>query len=146
MLRLTIRMVALTLVLTPVPALVLVALGAPATARAAGCEVLRDPRDRTECEARAVAREAARDEVERQLAGGASAGMAGDTTGGDTSVSAADPSRSADWQDAVREANGFDPGALLDVRPLAAVGGIAWFVIAVRVRRRRAARSGSRLA
>lgn len=100
---------------------------------------MQDPRDRAECEVRAEAREAARAEVDRQLAGGPTAG-----TSGDTSVSAGDPSRSADWRAAMDEADGFDAGALLESRSLAAVGGLVWFVLAVRLRRRRAARTGVR--
>ncbi len=123
MVRVTIRMAALTI------ALGVIVL--PATAQAAGCEVLTDPRDRVECETRAAAREAARDEVDRQL---------GSRTGAAASSNATDSSRSADWRAAMEEADGFDAGALLEPRPLAAVGGIAWFVLAVRARRRARAR------
>ncbi len=126
--RLTVRFAtaaaAFGLLLVPVGFLL-----APATAHAAGCEVLGDPRDRAECEARAVAREEARNEVERQMRGGEPA-----------SSNATSSSRSADWQAAVDEANGVDPGALLEPRPLAAIGGTLWFLLAVRSRRR--ARSG----
>lgn len=111
----------------------------PAPARAAGCEVLGDPRDRAECEARAVAREAARAEVERQVGGGGAAPARG--AGADASSAASSSGRSADWQAAVDEAGAVDPGQLLEPRPLAALGGIVWFLLAVRSRRRARSRA-----
>ncbi len=97
----------------------------PVSAMAGGCEVLRDARDRAECVARQSAREEARAEVERQL-GSRGGGEAG---------------RTAAWQDAVDEANGIDLGALLEPRPIAAVGGLAWFAYLVRSRRRARSRA-----
>lgn len=114
----TIRMVALTTLLT------LLVAPAVSAAAASGCSVLEGARDRVECEARAAAREEARAEVERRIGDGAPG-----TSGQDD--------RSSDWQAAVEEANGFDAGAVLEPRPLAALGGLAWFVVALRMRRRR---------
>jgi hypothetical protein len=99
-----------------------VLLLAPGSAFAAGCDVLGDPRDRAECEAREVAREQARAEVERRIDGGTSPAGAG---------------RSAAWQEALDESEAFDPTALLEPRPLAAVLGLVWFGLAMRSRRRR---------
>jgi hypothetical protein len=95
----------------------------PAVAQAGGCEVLQDLRDRAECVARQEARQAARAEVERQL---------------DAARPAREPRerQSAAWEGALDEADAFDPGALLEPRPLAAVGGLAWFLLALRARRR----------
>jgi hypothetical protein len=123
MVRVTIRMVALTLALC--------AVGLPATAHAGGCEVLGDPRDRAECQARAVARETARDEVERQLESRSGTAASSDATSS---------TRSADWRAAMDEADDFDAGALLELRPLAAIGGLAWFALVLRARRRARAR------
>ena len=135
--RLTVRftIAAATFGLVVMPALAGLML-APASAWAGGGEVLGEPRDRAECAARAAAREAARDEVVRQLGGGEAAG-----TSGRTAVSDGDPSRSADWQAAMQEADGVDLGELLEPRPLAAVGGLAWFLFVVRSRRRARARA-----
>lgn len=96
----------------------------PAGADAAGCEVLRDPADRAACAAREQARTAARAEVQRRVA---------------TNVDAREapaPGRSAAWERAVEESERVDPRELLDLRLLAAVGGLAWFALAVRARRR----------
>jgi hypothetical protein len=109
-----------------------VLLLAPSTAGAAGCDVLGDPRDRAECEARESAREQARAEVERRMDDAAS--PAG------TSVDDATPAgagRSAAWQQALEESEEFDPTALLEPRPLAAVLGLVWFGLAFRRRHRR---------
>jgi hypothetical protein len=107
-------------------------LALPGSAMAGGCEVLQDVRDRAECTARAHARDAARAEVERQVAGATPAG-----------AGSAGASHSAAWQEALDEADGLDAGALLEPRPIAAVGGLVWFLVVLRMRRRRATRRAS---
>lgn len=99
----------------------------PGEALAGGCEVLRNARDRAECMARAEAREAARAEVARQMDAARPAGAGGEPRAG----------RSAAWEQALDESDGIDAGALLEPRPIAAVGGLVWFLLVVRARRRR---------
>lgn len=100
-------------------------LSLPGAAGAAGCEVLAVPAERTECVARAQAREAARAEVRQR------------TAGADGVAVAPAAGRSAAWQQALEESEGIDTRELLDLRLLAAVGGLAWFVLALRSRRHR---------
>ena len=110
---------------------VLASLALPGPALAGGCEVLQDVRDRAECTARAEARDAARAEVARQV-DGATPGRSGsdDSSGSDGQA------HSAAWEQALEEADGVDPSALLEPRPIAAVGGLAWFLVVLRSRRR----------
>ena len=101
-------------------AAVFAALPAPATA--AGCEVIRDARERADCVAKAQARAAAQAEVERRT----------DDAAGDVGSG-----RSAAWQRAIDESEGIHLDELLDVRLLAAIGGLAWFWFTWRHQRRR---------
>ena len=103
----------------------LVVLAVPGRALAGGCEVLQDVGDRAECVARAEAREAARAEVERAV-------------GEPREPRAA---HSAAWEQALEESEGIDATALLEPRPIAAVGGLAWFLLVLRARRRARART-----
>jgi hypothetical protein len=103
-------------------------LAIPSTAGAAGCEVIRDAADRADCVARQTARDAARAEVDRQVNGAApAAGRASGATG-----------RSAAWDRAMHDANGVHADEVFDLRLLAAIGGLIWFTLALRHRRRRA--------
>jgi hypothetical protein len=97
----------------------------PAAAGAAGCEVVADAADRADCVARQAARDAARAQVDRQVT---------DATPGANGVTG----RSAAWDHAMQQADGVHADELFDLRLLAAVGGLAWFGLAVRHRRRRA--------
>jgi hypothetical protein len=103
-------------------ALVLLAL--PAGATAGGCEVLREPGDRAECLARAKARDVARAEVQREVDGATASSSSG--------------AHSAAWTKAIEEADGVDVSEVVEPRLLAAIGGLAWFFLALRARRRRA--------
>lgn len=110
------------LVLAPVAAWT-----APA-ALAAGCEVLVDPAERADCVARQQARVAARAQVRSEVQ--------------DRPVP--DGERSAAWQRALAEADGVHARDVLEPRPIAAIGGLAWFALALRARRRRATRRSGR--
>lgn len=96
----------------------------PSAAGAAGCEVIANAADRADCVARQAARDAARAEVDRQVT---DAGPRGASTAG----------RSAAWERAVQQADGVHADELINLRLLAAIGGITWFALAVRHRRRR---------
>lgn len=111
-------------------------LALPGSAAAAGCEVLIDPRDRTECVARASARDAARAEVDRRVAGGGSMAVA-------VAEDAPTAGRSAAWQQALDEADGVHPGDVLEPRPIAAIIGLAWFGLVMRHRLRARRRTAS---
>jgi hypothetical protein len=121
MVRATIRMVALTGV---------VLIAATGTARAGGCEVLAgDVRARGECVARERAREQARAEVHRRTA--------------DAEPDARGAGTSRAWERAREQADGVHLDELVDARALAAVGGLAWFWLAVRRRRARSRRASA---
>jgi hypothetical protein len=111
--------------LAPILLVAAALLAAPGGAVAAGCEVLDDPAQRADCEARAQAREAARSEVDRRV----------DDARSDESGTA--NGRTAAWQDAIEESRGTDAGELLDLRLAAAIGGLAWFWLTLRHQRRR---------
>ena len=102
--------------------------------------MLRDPRERADCVAREQAREQARAQVQRQVDGAASsfdAPPSFDAPATARGASSDDRNRTAAWQAAVDEASGVDAGAILEPRPIAALAGLAWFLLVVRVRRRR---------
>lgn len=107
------------------------------TARAAGCEVLHDPRDRADCVAKEHAREQARAEVARRTNGAAVGDASGDAAGS----AASRAGRSAAWQDAMDEATGVHVDEIVDVRLFAAIGGLVWFWLAWRRQRRARARA-----
>lgn len=104
----------------------LCAMGWPAGADAAGCEVLQGPRDRAECSARQAAREQARAEVARKV----------EATPGTSTGAGADRSHSDAWDRALHDARGAHPADLVEPRPLAAVVGLAWFGLVARSRLR----------
>src|SRR5690606_32103479 len=109
--------------------LLLLIAGTPATALAAGsgCEVLKDAVDRARCEVRAEARDAARAEVQRASQDAAP-----------RSAGASSPA----WDAALASAEGPDWRTLLQPRPIAAIGGLVWFLLVLR-HRRRAVRRGA---
>lgn len=103
---------------------------APSGAQAAGCEVMHDPGERAECAARAQARETARAEVRREV---------GAATPGEGEAA---PARTPAWQAAVEEAQGVDASEVFEPRPVAAIVGLVWFALALRLRLRRRNRIG----